>query len=148
MRPEITRYIQENRATYTREAITRNLLEAGHDPEEIEQAWRSLDAPAMTRPSREFWRGFFAYVALLYGLTFLVYSQSLLQFAGLVVTAILFVLLLLSAILSIRATRASSAVARGATSGLLVAILVPFVFLVIIAGLCTLLTGAPLRGRF
>jgi len=36
-------YIRANRNTYTREAITKVLLDAGHTPEVIAAAWRTLD---------------------------------------------------------------------------------------------------------
>ena len=39
MDPEIVGYIREHRDTYTREAITRHLLDAGHTQEAIDAAW-------------------------------------------------------------------------------------------------------------
>jgi len=37
-------YISTNRSRYTREAITDHLIEAGHDPSAIEEAWAMSDA--------------------------------------------------------------------------------------------------------
>lgn len=41
-------YIRANRDRYTREATTRQLEAAGHDPAEIAAAWERLDAGPMT----------------------------------------------------------------------------------------------------
>ncbi len=141
MNPEILRYIRSNRDTYTREAITRQLIAAGHDPAEIEQAWESIEprSEGMLPRDRTFWRYFFIYVGVLYGLTFVVYALGIGELA-----IILGIFLLLGAMISTRMVRSSTAVAKGAASGLLIAVLVPFVFLVIIAGLCTTMVGFPL----
>lgn len=48
-KPEVLDYIRANRGTYTREAIERELREAGHSTEAIEAAWRAFppdEAPA------------------------------------------------------------------------------------------------------
>ena len=127
---------------YTRAAITRQLIEAGHDPAEIVQAWESIEptsAGGLPR-DRTFWRNFTVYVVALYGLTFLVYALGIGEFA-----IILGVSLLVGAWVSIRTVRTSPAVVTGAASGLLIAVLVPFVLLVIIAGLCTAMVGFPLQ---
>ena len=70
MNPAILRYISANRDTYTREAITRQLIEAGHDPAEIEQAWESIEpksAGGLPR-DRTILRYFTLGVVALYGL--------------------------------------------------------------------------------
>lgn len=43
MNPELVRYIRENRATYTREAISQRLLDAGHAAADVETAWRVVE---------------------------------------------------------------------------------------------------------
>ena len=55
-------YIEQNKARYTREAIRDQLVTAGHDPKEIDDAWERLGAsragatPVGWRPGwREFW---------------------------------------------------------------------------------------------
>jgi hypothetical protein len=87
--PAIGRYIRENRAVYTRPAITASLLEAGHSREDIEATWAEI-AAAEARPplvpqavtSRraalsawEFWLGavvtFVGLLVVPYGLFFL-----------------------------------------------------------------------------
>jgi hypothetical protein len=61
--PEILGYIRANRGTYTREAIERELRDAGHSQEAIDAAWRAFqpeEAPASAPPARvvatiQFW---------------------------------------------------------------------------------------------
>ena len=143
MNQQILRYITDNRDTYTREVITRRLIEAGHDPAEIEQAWESIEPRIVPRSEGglpediAFW--FTVYVVVLYGLTFVVYALGIGELA-----IILGIFLLLGAMISTRMVRSSTAVAKGAASGLLIAALIPFVLLVIIAGLCTAMVGFPL----
>jgi hypothetical protein len=50
--PDIIRYIRENRPIYTREAIRRRLLEAGHSEADIDAAWAAVetDEPAPPVP--------------------------------------------------------------------------------------------------
>ena len=151
MNQQILRYITANRDTYTREAITRQLIARGHDPAEIEQAWESIEPRSEGRLPRDrtFWRYFTLGVAVVYGLTFLVYALRLRDealgdeaFAN-IWSTIFGVFLLLGAWTSIRMARSSTAVAtavaKGAVSGLLIAVLIVFVPLVIIAGLCSVL---------
>lgn len=142
MNQQILRYITANRDTYTREAITRQLIEAGHDPAEIERAWESIEprSEGGLPRDRTFWRYFTMGVVVVYGLTFLVYALRFGVFA-----LILGVFLLLGAWTSILVVRSSTAVARavarGTVSGMLSAALIPFVTLVVIAGLCSIMVS-------
>lgn len=57
----IDEYIEQNKATYTREAIRENLVTAGHDPAAIDEAWERLGASnAAPKPTgwRPGWREF------------------------------------------------------------------------------------------
>ena len=145
MNPQILRYITANRDTYTREAITRQLIARGHDPAEIDQAWELIEPrpEGMLPRDRTFWRYFFIYIVVLYGLTFVVYALRLRDepFGG-VAWMILGVFLLLGALTSTLLVRAKRAAAKGAVSGMLIAVLIPFVTLVVIAGLCSMMVTA------
>ena len=44
MDDDLHRYLRENRDRYTREALTARAIEAGHDADTVEAAWRDLDA--------------------------------------------------------------------------------------------------------
>lgn len=90
---------------------------------------------------RTFWRYFTIGVVALYGLTFLVYAVYTLQFRVPYVI-ILGALLLLGALPSLLLVRVSRAVVKGAASGMLIAALIAFVPLVVIAGICSALVGS------
>ena len=139
MNSEIARYIVENRGTYTRDAIRRQLVDAGHDPAEIDETWRALESgEARVTLSRRFWLGFLTYVILLYGLTFLAfeYVSTLSEDTYGVGTMILFLMLVVGLIISVALVHRNRPVMLGLAGGLLTAILLPFVVLVIISGLC------------
>ena len=156
MDPEVIRYIAENRERYTREAIDAHLLNAGHSQAEIDAAWSQVAGDERRAPSggRAFWEPLIGAIVVLYGGTYLVYSASLsfdgepgvdLDLSG-IVRGILLIALLLAGLISLAFVRPSRSAGRGVIGGLLTALVIPFVFLVIVAGLCTVLTGAPFAG--
>ncbi len=88
----------------------------------------------------------------LYGLTFLVYSFGFYRlfeghegFAVIAMIVFLFFLLVAAGI-SISLVRRSRRAAMDAAGGLVLALVIPFIFLVIVVGLCSVWTGAPLSG--
>lgn len=142
MDPEVTRYIEENRDRYTREAIEAHLLEAGYTEAVIAASWPAVrqERPPV-RGDRAFWLPFIGSVAGMYGVTFLVYTLSFDRFFEPIASFLLLIFLLLAAVISVSIVRARRS--WGAFSGLLTALVIPFVFLIIVAGLCSSLTGAP-----
>lgn len=50
MRPEVIRYILTHRNTYTRGAITHQLISAGHDPAAIEAIWQAIETGQLPPP--------------------------------------------------------------------------------------------------
>jgi hypothetical protein len=74
---DIQAYIRENRAAYTREAITTQLQAAGHGEADIEAAWAAIEAEeaaaAPPRPSGRSW-------GLTVGVAFAYVGASLLIF--------------------------------------------------------------------
>ena len=156
MDPEVIRYIAENRERYTREAIDAHLLRAGHTQADIDAAWSQVGGDERPLPSggRAFWGPLIGAILVMYGGTYLVYSASLsfdgepgvdMDLSG-IVKGILLIALLLAGLISLAFVRPSRSAGRGVVGGLLTALVVPFVFLVIVAGLCTVLTGAPFAG--
>jgi uncharacterized membrane protein YhaH (DUF805 family) len=156
MDPKVIRYITENRTQYTREAIDEHLLKAGHSRRDIDAAWSRLGDEVRPTPAedRAFRRAFLGSVAAMYGITFLVYAVSFYvgteegyKSLALIIAAIFLVPMLIAAQTSIALVRRNRSAAVGAASGLLTALVIPFVFLVIVAGLCTVITGgAPFAG--
>lgn len=80
----------------------------------------------------------------MYGITFLVYAATL-PYSELTGTLLLFLLLAaaISIVLVIGLIALNPSVAAGTASGVIAALVIPFVFLIIVAGLCTRLTGTP-----
>jgi hypothetical protein len=73
---DLVQYIREHRATYTREALTAEMVAAGHDAAEVAAAWAQLEvedaaaAPALptgwvTADTRPYVRGASTYLAML-----------------------------------------------------------------------------------
>lgn len=160
MNPEVARYIEENRDRYTREAIDKHLLSAGYGEAEIDASWPPDDQqkpPLLV--GRAFWRPFIGAIVGVYGVVFLVYAVSFFvatdEMLGPIISGIMLSFLFLAAGLSVDIVKwkrkswsgATSNVRRaGVASGLLSALVIPFVFLVIIAGVCSAITGLPFTG--
>lgn len=154
--PEIVDYIRANRGTYTREAIERELREAGHSQEAIDAAWASFPVEVAAEPppssvinAAQFWVlmlvvACLALTILPYASFFIssLFNSFLAQRSGTytnsgAVYIVAFVLPLLLGYLLIGLgawwlRRRDRAAAFGILSGLVVA----FVFSVIVAGTC------------
>jgi hypothetical protein len=46
---ELDDYLRANRAAFTREALTRRLVEEGHDPADVEEAWARIETDPTDR---------------------------------------------------------------------------------------------------
>ncbi len=158
MDPEAARYIKENRDRYTREAIEAHLLKAGYSHTEIDASWPPDDQENPQLPQgRAFWRPFILSVTGMYGITFLVYAVSFFVWddeLGIapIASGLLLAFLLLAAMISVDIVKrkrsawssgTASSSRAGVAGGVLTALLIPFVFLIIVAGLCSALTGVP-----
>ncbi len=157
MDPEASRYIKENRGRYTRAAIEAHLLKAGYSHTEIDASWPLDDQESPPLPQgRAFWRPFILSVTGMYGITFLVYAVSFYMGDDIgiwpVVSGILLVFLLLAAMISVDVVKrkrsawssgTASSSRAGVAGGVLTALVIPFVFPIIVAGLCSALTGVP-----
>lgn len=143
--PEVVRYISENRGRYTRDAITRALVRAGYDAAEVEAAWESVD-PHVERGlphRRQFWLPFILSVVAMYGMAalgYLLWTSSIGFDVDYFSMRVLLTVLSIGAVLSILQVRLNRARAAGAASGILAALLIPFVVLVIISGICVVVT--------
>jgi hypothetical protein len=143
MSQELIRYIRENRGAYTNEAISRGMLDAGHDPAAIEAAWRVVEGDeveASTARDRtivrtpSFWLTLLGYPAVLIGLMALAVYLRAPEYAGLVLVAGLGLAGITALGLLIAQRRL--AVAAGLGGALLLFVLIPFVLFVIVAGIC------------
>jgi len=140
--PEIRRYLDEHAATYTPEALRRGLIEAGHDPAEVDAAlkeWSSIstNSAAPTTDGRRFWRwalGLHLAVLAAIGVASLVIGSFATGGWGLLVILALVLLIGLGI---------SGMIGRGVlpSSGLAPALLVPAISALLIGGSCLAVGG-------
>src|SRR6188472_2717185 len=143
MKPEIETYLREYGDRYTREALRAQLVEAGHDPAEVDTAlaeWAAREANPP--PSDEGKRQFRRLTWLIHGVALLIaFLWVVLVIGGdlgaiVLVSVVLGVVLLIGVGISLLIGRY---VVSGASAG--VAIVVPVVTALLIAGSCLGLMG-------
>ena len=152
MDPRIADYIRENRKRYTREAITKQLVAAGHDPGEIERTWMTLDTPDADDVSGEGFWGRFAVIViginvgvfLLVGLL----TGMLQNLAGgsSVILVILAVALVIGALIAWGLVAATGPTRLSRTAALVIGTAIPALFALLIGGSCYALIGASMPG--
>lgn len=147
MDPRIADYIRANRRRYTREAITKQLLEAGHDPAEVQRTWAALDTPdADTVAGEGFWGrfalilvginvGVFLVVGLLTGMLQNLPSSS-------VILVILAVVMGIGALIAWGIVAATGPAKLSATTALVIGAAIPALFALLIGGACYALVGS------
>jgi hypothetical protein len=137
---EIASYIRDNRATYTDDAIRERLRAAGHPGSAIDDAFAMIRAnDRNSPPAQRRWRLALGYTTALFVLTFLVFAffsgVGSGMFGGLVL-AILAIALFGGLMVSLVALRWNRDVIVAGSTGAIAVLLVPFVVVVIIGGLC------------
>ena len=147
MDPRIADYIRANRKQYTREAITKQLLEAGHDPAEVERTWAALDTRDPDAVAGEgFWPRFaLIVVGINLGVLLVVGLLSgALQFVasgGFIMLAILGIALAIGGLMAWGIVAATGPARMGRTTALIIGIVIPLVFALLIGGTCYALIG-------
>ena len=143
MRPEIEAYLRENGAKYTNEALRQQLIHAGHDPAEVDAAFREaeaartqgLAATSGLRSRFRLWVWSLNIVGLVVA-TIWAFQGPSRAYAG-AVPIVLGVVLLIG--LGI-----SGLIGRGMLArGLAAALVVPVIFTLILTGACMAMFGLP-----
>lgn len=143
----IADFIAENRRTYTREAITQQLLDAGYSRESIDATWAALDAPdPHSRPATDFWGRFWLMLigvnlAVLVGVAALTGLLFNLEQGG-ALLVILAVALGIGALIAWGLVAAVGPDKMGRTGSTLVGILIPLLVALLIGGACYAMIGA------
>jgi hypothetical protein len=140
----IADYISANRAKFTREAITQQLLDAGYEQGSIDATWAVLDTPDPDdRVGEGFWGRFWIYLIginvgafLLVGLLTRMIPNSM----GL--AAILGIALAIGAAISLGLVAVTGPTRLGRGTAIAIGAIVPFIFTFLIAGACYALVGA------
>jgi hypothetical protein len=147
MDPRIADYIRANRARYTRDAIRRQLLAAGHDPAEIDRTWAILDTPDADDVAGEgFWRrfaviligvniGIFLVIGLLTGMLSNVGASA-------VLLVIFAVVLAIGALIAWGVVALTGPAKMSPTTATVIGSAIPLFFALLVGGSCYALAGA------
>jgi hypothetical protein len=148
MDPRIEEYIRANRSRYTREAITKQLEEAGHDRAAIDATWNALDAKDPDEVAGEgFWGRFWLY---LLGINLAVFLVVLLA-TGMIGTLgegsfllaiILAIALAIAGLIAWGIVAATGPTRLGRTTATVIGVVIPLLFALLIGGTCYALVGA------
>jgi hypothetical protein len=143
-RDEVVRYIRENRGTYTDDAIRKLLIGSGHTQAAVNAGFREVDRRDMQEkrdPRR--WRLFLGYAIGLFGVVFalFVWGSNMGERTYGIGLGVWVISMVAGLALAIAIVRRNRAFALGLTGGALTALLVPFIIVFIIAGLCVLSTN-------
>ncbi len=147
MDPRIADYIRANRKTFTRQAITDQLVAAGHDRAEVQRTWAALEAPDPDAVAGEGFWGRFALIVIGINVAVLVVIGLLtgaLQNAaagGLVFLVIFAIVLGIGALLSWGIVAATGPAKLSRTTALVLGIAIPSVVALLLGGSCFALIG-------
>ena len=153
MDPRIAEYIRANRKKYTHEAITRQLVEAGHDRDAVERTWAALETPDPDAVAGEGFWGRFALIVIAINLGVLVVIGLLTGALQNAAAGGLFFLITFAIILGIGALISWGIVAAtgpsklSPTTALVIGIAIPLVVALLLGGSCFALIGG-LQGGF
>ena len=150
MDPRIGDFISKNRKKYTREAISQQLIEAGHDPADIDATWAALDTPDPDEAAlagEGFWSRFFLFliglnVAVFLLVLFLTPLFEQLTAGGGVVVGVFAVALGIGALISWGIVAAVGPAKLGRTTAVVIGGIIPLVFALLIGGSCFALASA------
>jgi hypothetical protein len=143
----IADFIAENRRTYTREAITQQLLDAGYRQEAIDATWAALDTPDPDSPPETgFWGRFWLMLigvnlAVLLGVGLLTGLLFNLQ-QGAILLVVLAVVMAIGALIAWGIVAATGPDKMGRTGSTIVGLGIPLVIALLIGGGCYALVGA------
>jgi hypothetical protein len=150
MDPRIADYIARNRGKYTREAIRQQLIDAGHDPADIDATWAILDTPDPDEAAlagEGFWPRFFLFLIGLNVAVFLLVALSTgmlqaLTSTGGVLAGVFAVALGIGALIAWAIVAAVGPAKLGRTTAIVIGGVIPIVFALLIGGSCYALAGS------
>lgn len=140
----IADYISANRARYTREAITQQLLDSGYEQAAIDATWAVLDAPDPDDVvGKDFWGRFWLYlIALNVGAFLLVGIATQLIPNAVGVAAILGVVIAIGAAIALGIVALVNPTRLGRGAAIAIGGLIPLFFTFLTAGSCYALMSA------
>jgi hypothetical protein len=154
MDPRIADYIRANRKKFTRQAITDQLVEAGHDRAEVERTWAALETPDPDAVAGQGFWGRFALIVIGINVAVLVIIGLLtgaLQNAaagGLLFLVTFAIILGIGALISWGIVAATGPSKLSPTTALVIGIAIPLVMALLLGGSCFALIGGLGGGSF
>jgi hypothetical protein len=143
MDPRIADFIRDNRQRYTREVIRQQLIDAGHDPAEIDATWAALDAPDPDATAGEgFWGRFALFLVGLNVAVFLLVFLATGMVNSFVLAVVFAVALSIGALIAWALVAATGPAQMGRTTAVVIGGVIPLVFALLIGGSCYALAGA------
>lgn len=150
MDPRIADFIARNHGKYTQEAIRQQLIEAGHDPADIDATWAALFTPDPDETSvagEGFWPRFFLFLVGLNVAVFLVVASSTgmlenLGGGGGALAGIFAVALGVGALIAWGIVAAVGPAKLGRTTAIIIGAVIPLVFAILVGGSCFALASA------
>ncbi len=146
--PRIADYITANRRKYTRQAIRQQLIDAGHDPAEVDRTWAALEAKDPDAVIGERFWGRFALIVIGINVAVFLLVAVLTGMLAYIAAGAMVLPVIFAVILGIGALIAWGIVAltgpdkMGHTTALVVGISVPLLFALLIGGSCYALIGS------
>ena len=139
-------WLRGHRATFTRDALASGLRDAGYSEAEIAAAFGRLDREAIEPATQDLRSRAAAILVVGFLGTWLVLVLRMIAIAGTggwvgTAAVILGAILLVIGAISFVGIESSSRLRKGTTGALVAILAVPFVLLVIVAGLCVATTG-------
>ena len=146
MDPRIEEYIRANRRRYTREAITKQLEEAGHERAAIDATWAALEARDPDDVAGEgFWGRFLlillginlAVLALVGFGTGAFFSPERIVFIGVLAVALAFGALIAWGLVAL-----TGPTKLGRTTATVIGVAIPLIFALLLGGACYAMVGS------
>src|SRR5918992_555359 len=144
MDPRIADFIRANRKRYTREAIRQQLIDAGHEPDDIDAIWEMLHAPDPDVAGVGCWGRFWLYLIGLNVAAFLlvVLSTGALAYGAVGLAIVLAIALGIGALISWAIVAATGPTRMGRTTAMVIGGIIPLIFAFLIGGTCYALLGS------
>jgi hypothetical protein len=142
MDPRIADYIRAHRRRFTREAIRQKLIDAGHDPGDIDATWAALASDPDDTAGEGFWGRFALIVIGLNAAVFLLVVLATGMLNVPVLAVVLAIVLAIGALIAWGIVALTGPTKMGRTTAMVIGVSIPLLFALLIGGSCYALVGA------
>ena len=142
MDPRIADYIRAHRRRFTREAIRQKLIDAGHDPADVDATWAALASDPDDTAGEGFWGRFALIVIGLNAAVFLLVVLATGMLNVPVLAVVLAIVLGIGALIAWGIVALTGPTKMGRTTAMVIGVSIPLLFALLIGGSCYALVGA------